>query len=338
MTETTEAPSSDPPAPESSTALAPPHPQGLPSPLQNLAQRAEDLARASLSPATRKAYQAAWTAFETWCRDNGLPALPAAPETLALYLAKLAPEKGVRTVNKALAAIALAHRSAGHVSPTEDRQVRRVARGLRRTHGKPAKGKDPVRVDDLSAMVRDLGADLVDVRDKALLLLGFAGAFRRAELVALDVEDIKEVPEGLVVMLRRSKVDQEGEGRKVGIPKARRARLCPVAAVKAWTTAAGISAGPLFRPVDRWGKLRPEGRLSDRAVALVVQRVAKRAGIDPANLAGHSLRSGFCTEAARAGASERAIMSQTGHKSTTTLRGYIRDGGMFLEHPGAKLL
>ena len=320
------------------STLAAPAPQGPVAPLQDLARAAEDLARASLSQATRKAYQAAWTAFETWCKEHGLASLPAEPETLCLYLAKLAPERGVRTVNKALAAIALAHRSAGHTSPTEDPKARRVARGLRRTHGKPAKGKDPVRVDDLASMVRNLGRGNIAVRDKALLLLGFAGAFRRAELVALDVEDIKEVPEGLVVMLRRSKVDQEGEGRKVGIPRARRPELCPVAAVKAWTTAAEISAGPLFRAVGRWGHVQSEGRLSDRAVALVVQRAAKRAGIDSSNLAGHSLRSGFCTEAARAGASERAIMSQTGHKSTTTLRGYIRDGGMFLDHPGAKLL
>jgi site-specific recombinase XerD len=307
-------------------------------PLRSLADQAEDLARAALSPATRRAYQTFWGAFDTWCRAQGLESLPAAPETLCLYLAWLAPQKSVRTVGVVLAAVALAHRTNGHPSPTEDPHVRMVVRGLKRTHGKPARAKDALRVSDLGAMVRELGTELLGLRDRALLLLGFAGAFRRSELVALNVEDLKEVPEGLVVLLRRSKTDPEGEGRKVGIPKAHRPALCPVAAVKAWTTAAGIETGPLFRPVDRWGKLRPEGRLSDRTVALVVQRAAKRAGLDATTLAGHSLRSGFCTEAARAGASERAIMTQTGHKSATTLRGYIRDGGMFLDHPGAKLL
>jgi site-specific recombinase XerD len=307
-------------------------------PLEDLAQAAEDLARASLSPATRRAYQAAWTAFETWCHANALPALPAAPETLALYVAWLAPQKGVRTIGKALAAITLAHRSAGLDSPTEAPLVRRVARGLRRTYGKPPMTKDPIRVEDLYAMVRQLDEeDIIDLRDRALLLLGWAGAFRRSELVGIDVADLREVREGLVVQLRRSKTDQEGEGRKVGIPKARRPALCPVAAVKTWLVEAEITQGPLFRVIDRWGNIQDQ-RLSDRAVALIIQRTTERAGLDPAPFAGHSLRSGFCTEAARAGVSERAIMSQTGHKSTTTLRGYIRDGGMFLDHPGAKLL
>jgi integrase len=320
-------------------AFPDPEDASLPAvPLEDLARAAEDLARASLSPATRRAYQAAWDAFASWCSQNALDALPAAPETLSLYLAFLAPQKGVRTIGKALAAIALAHRSAGFDSPTEAPLVRRVARGLRRTHGKPAAAKDPVRVDDLFAMIHTLDLeDILDVRDRALLLLGWAGAFRRSELVALDVADLREVPEGLVVTLRRSKTDQEGEGRKVGIPRARRPQLCPVAALKTWRADSGITEGPLFRAIDRWGNVQDQ-RLSDRAVALIVQRAAKRAGLDPSNRAGHSLRAGFCTEAARAGVPERAIMSQTGHKSSTTLRGYIRDGGMFLDHPGAKLL
>jgi site-specific recombinase XerD len=306
--------------------------------LRDLAGQAEDLARAALSPATRRAYETSWGAFDAWCRAQGLESLPAAPEALSLYLAWLAPQKSIRTVGKVLAAVALAHRTNGHPSPTEDPHVRLVVRGLRRTYGKPAVAKEALRVGDMVAMVRELGPELLGLRDRALLLLGFAGAFRRSELVALDVEDLKEVPEGLVVLIRRSKTDPEGEGRKVGIPRARRQALCPVAAVKAWTSAAGIETGPLFRPVDRWGKLRPKGRLSDRAVAIIVQRAAEQAGLDASTLSGHSLRSGFCTEAARAGASERAIMAQTGHKSASTLRGYIRDGGMFFEHPGEKLL
>ncbi len=306
--------------------------------LADLADQAEGLARASLAPSTLRAYRAAWRAFGAWCEVQGLRELPASPGTLVLYLAHLAPRRSVRTVTKALSAVALAHRSTGHPSPTEDPQVRQVVRGLKRKHGKPVAKKDPLLVPDLAAVVAGLGDGLAGLRDRAVLLLGWAGAFRRSELVALDLDDLREVPEGLVVTLKRSKTDQEGEGRTVGIPRARRAELCPVAAVGAWIAAAGIEEGPLFRPVDRWGALRPAGRLSGRAVALVVQRAARRVGLDPAALAGHSLRAGFCTEAARAGASERAIMRQTGHKSTATVRGYIREGSMFLDHAGAGLL
>ena len=305
--------------------------------LQDLDRRAGDLARASLSPATLRAYRTAWVAFEAWCSGHGLQALPATPATLARYLAHIAPQRSVATITKALASIALAHRTNGHPSPTEDPQVRLEVRGIRRTYGRPAKQKDPLLVPDLAVVVAGLGDGLASKRDRALLLLGWAGAFRRAELVALDIEDLKAVPEGLIVLLERSKVDQEGEGRKVGIPKARRAELCPVAAVAAWVAAAELVDGPLFRAVDRHGNLQP-GRLRSGTVAQVVKRAAEAAGLPPATLAGHSLRSGFCTEAARAGASERAIMRQTGHRSTTTLRGYIRDGGMFLDHPGAGLL
>ena len=306
--------------------------------LQDLDRRAGDLARASLSPATLRAYRTAWVAFEAWCSGHGLQALPATPATLARYLAHIAPQRSVATITKALASIALAHRTNGHPSPTEDPQVRLEVRGIRRTYGRPARQKDPLLVPDLASVVAGLGQGLAGKRARALLLLGWAGAFRRSELVALDLEDLRHVPEGLVVLLERSKTDQEGEGRKVGIPRARRAELCAVAAVAAWVAAAELVDGSLFRAVDRHGNLRPPGRLRSGAVAQVVKRAAEAAGLPPAALAGHSLRSGFCTEAARAGASERAIMRQTGHRSTTTLRGYIRDGGMFLEHPGEKLL
>jgi integrase len=184
-------------------------------------------------------------------------------------------------------------------------------------------------------MVAAAAPGLLGVRDRALLLLGFAGAFRRSELTSLDHEDLEFTPEGLVALLRRSKTDQEAQGRKVGIPYGSNPQTCPVRAVQAWFAASEISTGPIFRRVDRHGKLRA-GRLSGYAVALVVKRHAEAAGLDAAKYAGHSLRAGLATSAAIGGASERAIMAQTGHRSVSMVRRYIRDGNLFRENAAAK--
>jgi integrase len=175
---------------------------------------------------------------------------------------------------------------------------------------------------------------LLELRDRALLLLGFAGAFRRSELVSLDVEDLEFSRAGLVVRLRRSKTDQEGQGRRIGVPRGQRAETCPLMALQAFLKAASIESGPLFRGVNRHGQLL-QGRLSDRAVALVVKRRVEAVGLDPERFAGHSLRAGLATSAAAAGASERAIAKQTGHKSMAVLRRYIRDGDLFRDNAAA---
>jgi site-specific recombinase XerD len=162
-------------------------------------------------------------------------------------------------------------------------------------------------------MVVTLDASLAGVRDRALLLLGFAGAFRRSELVALDVADLSFTARGVEVTIRRSKTDQEGAGRVVAIPLGSQAETCPVRSLRAWLEAAGIEAGSIFRAVNRWGRVG--GRLADRDVACTVKRAAERAGLDPAAFSGHSLRAGLATSAALAGKSDRAIMATTGHKS-----------------------
>ncbi len=180
----------------------------------------------------------------------------------------------------------------------------------------------------------DLGAELLDgVGDRALLLLGFAGAFRRAELVGLDVEDLTETDEGLEVMIRRSKTDQEGAGRKVGVPFGSDPATCPVRSVRAWRQAAGVDTGPLFRGVLH-GRLVSE-RLSTLGVARAVKRAAKAAGLDPSKFSGHSLRAGLVTCAARAGKSLNAIMEQTGHRSVPMVRRYIRDASLFKDNAAA---
>jgi integrase len=167
-------------------------------------------------------------------------------------------------------------------------------------------------------------------------LLGFAGAFRRSELVGLDIEDCAFGKDGLTITLRRSKVDQTGVGRKIGIPYGSNPETCPVRTVQAWIEQASITGGPLFRSINRHGQLKP-GRLSGLDVARIVKKLVKRAGLDSAKYAGHSLRAGHATSAAIAGASERSIMNQTGHRSVQMVRRYIRDGSLFRENSAGKL-
>jgi integrase len=203
--------------------------------------------------------------------------------------------------------------------------------GIRRTQGTAQTAKTPVLVDDLRRMLANLPGNLLGVRDRALLLVGFCGAFRRSELVALDAGDVAVTRDGLVVTIRRSKTDQEGEGRKIGIPYGCRLESCPVRSFQEWLTKSGVTEGPLFRPIDRFGKMAPV-RLSAAAVADIVKRCALAVGLNASDFAGHSLRSGLATSAAMAGASERSIMHQTGHRSVNMVRRYIRDGSLFREN------
>ncbi len=192
-------------------------------------------------------------------------------------------------------------------------------------------------VSELKAMLQALPEGLLGVRDRALLLVGFAGAFRRSELVSLDVADLSFTSDGLEVTLKRSKTDQEGQGRRIGIPFGSSPHTCPVRSLRAWLDGAGIADGPVFRDVSRRGRVGAV-RLSDKAVARLVKRAARAAGLDPARFSGHSLRAGLATSAAKAGKTERAIMAQTGHKSEKMVRRYIRDASLFAENAAAGLL
>jgi integrase len=214
--------------------------------------------------------------------------------------------------------------------------VRNTLKGIKRTLGTAAAQKTPALTDDIQAMVDATDGSLIGVRDRALILLGFAGAFRRAELVGLGVEDCAFGKDGLTVTLRRSKTDQQGAGRKIGIPYGSNPETCPVRIVQSWLEQAGITAGPLFRSINRHGQVQP-GRLAGIAVARVVKKLAEGVGLDPAKYAGHSLRAGHATSAAIGGASERSIMNQTGHRSVQTARRYIRDGNLFRENSAGKL-
>lgn len=194
----------------------------------------------------------------------------------------------------------------------------------------------PLIRDDLMLVLDRLGSTVKEARDRALLLLGFAGGFRRSELVGLARADIERVRQGLVITLRFSKTDQEGAGRRIGIPHGR-TRHCPVAALDAWLALSGIETGPIFRPVDRHSHVAPE-RLSGEAVSLVIRERVAAAGIDPTGFSGHSLRAGFATSAAQAGVSTLKIRAQTGHASDAMLARYVRDGEMFTGNAAGALL
>lgn len=206
--------------------------------------------------------------------------------------------------------------------------------GIRRTKGTAQVAKSPVLVADLRKMVDRMPDGILGVRDRALLMVGFAGAFRRSELVGLDRDAVEITKDGLVVTIRRSKTDPEAQGRKIGIPYGSNPATCPVRAFQAWLEASGITDGPIFRSMTRHARIL-DHRLSTNAVANVVKRYAAAAGLDASKFAGHSLRAGLATSAALNGASERSIMNQTGHRSVQMVRRYIRQGSLFRENAAA---
>ena len=299
-------------------------------------EQVREFVRASKAENTLRGYQCDWRHFCEWCESRGTHSLPAAPEAVAAYIAECAGHLKPGSVQRRLNAITEAHKAMGLESPTHAGIVRNTMKGIRRTRGTAPVQKTPTLMDDVRAMVDATDVGLMGARDRALILLGFAGAFRRSELVGLDVEDCAFGKDGLTVTLRRSKTDQDGAGRKIGIPYGANPETCPVRTVQSWLELAGVTTGPLFRSINRHSQVQP-GRLSGIDVARVVKKLALRAGLDATKYAGHSLRAGHATAAAIAGASERSIMKQTGHRSVQMVRRYIRDGSLFRENSAGKL-
>jgi integrase len=262
--------------------------------------------------------------------------LPAIPETVAAYIAECAARLKVGSIQRRLNAITEAHKAGGLESPTHSPVVANTMKGIRRTMGTAPTQKTAALTDDIRAMVDATDVGMIGIRDRALILLGFAGAFRRSELVGLTAEDCAIGKDGLTVTLRRSKTDQEGTGRKIGIPYGANPETCPVQVLQTWIEKSAVNTGPLFRSTNRHGQVQ-QGRLSGNDVARIVKKLALRAGLDTAKYAGHSLRAGHATSAAIAGASERSIMNQTGHRSVQMVRRYIRDGSLFRENSAGKL-
>lgn len=295
--------------------------------LQAIRDQARAFAAASHAENTARAYRADWRGFADWCASHGVDALPAVGDTLALFVASRAATCKPSTLRRQVVAISHAHAAAGYPSPAESEAVRAVLAGVARSKGTAPSQKRPMLPAILHQIVQGLPDDLRGRRDAAVLLLGFSGAFRRSELAALAVEDLEFVADGVVVTLRRSKTDQEGAGRRVGIPRLTTSETCPVVALQAWLSASGISTGPLFRGIDPAGALASEW-LNDRSIALIVKRHLP-AGVNAGDFAGHSLRAGFATAAAAGGASLTAIMAQTGHRSAAVATRYIREANLF---------
>jgi site-specific recombinase XerD len=309
-------------------ALAPvPSPDARTLALAELDTRAHDYAAASHAANTLRAYTADLRAFVAWCSALQLAPLPATPPTVASYLAAMA-DAGRRpsTIGRALTAINVAHVRAGFRGPREAPAVRDAWRGIRRLLSVAPHQKAPILLEDLRALATALPSTLRGIRDRAILVLGWAMGARRSEVVALDVADLRLTAEGFEVTIRRSKTDQEGEGHAIGVPFGSTPATCPVRTVLAWQSAATITAGPLFRSLKN-GRATSRA-LDGRDLARIVQAAAQLAGV-AGDVAGPSLRAGLITQAARQGKAERDIMAHTGHRSAATLRRYIRAAGLF---------
>lgn len=289
-----------------------------------------DYVRAALSDSSRRAYRSDLKHFLAW---GGT--IPANPEAVAVYLAAHADQHSIATLARRLVSIGKAHTANSLQSPTNSELVRATLRGIRHTHGSAQRQVSPAIKEDILLMVAGLEGTQ-GLRDKALLLIGFAGAFRRTELVSLTMADIEPAKQGMVVHLRHSKTDQEGRGRKVAIPYARGA-VCPVIALQQWLQVSGITEGPIFRAVNRHGAISAAA-LTSQTVALIVKRRAQSAGLNPAQYAGHSLRAGLVTSAAQLGVSSWKIRAQTGHKSDAMLARYIRDANAFIDNAAGAVL
>ena len=295
-----------------------------------------EYAEASRAPNTWRAYQSDLRHFAAWCAGRGLEPLPAAATTVAAYLTDHAGVKATSTLERRLYALSALHRAGGFDSPADAPEVQAVWSGIKRTHRTARTQKTPTLTKVIAAMVAELSDRRIDIRDRALLLMGFAGAFRRSELVALDVEDITDTDEGLRLAVRRSKADQEGAGDVVGLPYGSNPATCPVRAWRAWLEVSGITEGAAFRAITRHDRLSPD-RLTAGAVARVVKRRAKAAEYEPKEFAGHSLRAGFATEAFGKGVPEFSVMRHGRWKSSTSMRGYIREGDLWRDNAAAKL-
>lgn len=290
----------------------------------------------SLAKNTLRTYRTQWGNFETWCRVQGHRSKPAAPEVVAGYVSVLAegngldPGKKPGSINTALSAIGWVHRNENLADPTASALVKRTMSGIRRRKGVRTKQQKPI---DLPVMVKLVEAtpakNIRSVRDRAILLFGFASALRRETIVALDVEDLKTTPQGFFVTIRREKTDQEGAGRDFAIPyNLEHPDFCPVKAVQAWLQISKVSTGPLFRGLKKGG-VPSSTRMAPTGIYGVVKRAFRAAGIDARGYSPHSMRAGHVTEARRQGIDDSSIMAVTGHRKRETVERYNREQDAF---------
>ena len=293
-------------------------------------------AAAEKSEGTRREYRTALAKFVAWCESVGAAPFPATPETVAAHLASLA-DRGlsVSSIEGRAAAIAYAHKLAREPNPLADERVRAVMRGIRRTVGKPARGKAAATAKIMASFVKHSPDSVSGKRDKALVLIGFAAALRRSELVALEVSDLERSESGVIITIRRSKTDQEGSGHQVAVPYGKKLRV--IEALDDWLEASKVASGPVFRAVDKAGAVGAEP-LSGRSVARIVKAFATASKLDAKAFSGHSLRSGFITSALEAGSDLLRVMDVSRHREVGSLKKYDRRANAFQNAAGGKFL
>ena len=276
--------------------------------------------RNSKSINTLRAYQSDYNDFSLFCSKNGFQAMPTQPKILALYITHLSSYSKYSTLKRRLASISILHKTKGHYIDTKHPIIMENLMGIKRTNGSNQKGKKPLLINDLKILIDAIHQsnekDKRKIRDKALVLIGFSGGFRRSELVDIEYEDLEFVSEGVKIFVKRSKTDQSGEGMTKAIPYFDNQNFCPVIALKNWIEIFDLKKSRIFN-------------ISDKSVALIIKKYANYAGLDSHRYAGHSLRSGFATSTAESGAEERNIMAMTGHKSTEMVRRYIKEANLF---------
>ena len=288
---------------------------------------------------TIDAYESDWNDFCDWCRYHHQKSYPAQPETIVNYINDLADYAKASTIRRRISAISENYNASGdHVeNPCRAWIVKEALIGLTRLKGTVQKGKTPIYWEEIEEMIHRMDlTSLQALRDRAVLLLGFMGAFRRSELAGLDVEDIKKYPQGIVVTIRHSKTDQTSAGQQIGIPYLSHSSMDCIHALQEWLTAADITSGPLFRSFLKNGKVSSR-RLSDKSINLIVKKYAASIGINPEMYGAHSLRHGFATYAALQGVEERLIMKQTRHRSVEMVRRYINEADLFTNNPIDKI-
>ena len=290
---------------------------------------------------TLRAYKSDFTDFGLFCAQNGFKSLPSEPKIVSLYLTYLS-TKDVKlsTLKRRLVSIGVIHKLKGHYLDTKHPSIIENIMGIKRRKGSVQKGKKPLLINDLKKCINVIdqfqNKEITKLRDRSIILIGFAGGFRRNEIVSLDYDDLDFVTEGVKVTLKRSKTDQFGEGSVKGLPYFDNSQYCPVLSIQKWIKVSNIDSGPLFRRFSKNSKLT-ESRLTDQTVALLIKKYLKLTDIDSKNYSGHSLRSGFATSAAESGAEERSIMAMTGHKSTEMVRRYIKEANLFKNNALNKL-
>ncbi len=312
--------------------------------LDRLVDTARDYADHAIAENTRRAYARDWTAFARWCRLKGADPLPPSPELVGLYITDLAAPSGktrglsVASIERRLAGLSWGYLQRGFRLDRRDRHISSVLAGIRRRHARPPVQKDAIGPDDLRSMLATLGHDLRGLRDRAMLLVGFAGALRRSELVGLDraKDDTLDGNGWIEILDAGALVTLRGKTgwREIEIARGSSKATCPVHALERWLDFARIEVGPLFTAVSRDGSRALDRRLNDRHVARLVQRTALAAGLRAelpeaerrALFAGHSLRAGLASSAE---IDERHVQKQLGHASAEMTRRYQRQRDRF---------